>query len=192
MNTPRIGEVKIPVLDSYDDQVAGGWATPQRNAWKQIATRSLVAGTMVWTGFDYRGEPQPLAWPSAGSSFGSMDLCGFPRAAYWIHQAEWITNRPILHIVPHWNWAGSEGKPIKVFVAANVEKVGLFLNGKSLGTNPVDKFQMLTTEVNYEPGKLEAVGFNGDREVARFAVETAGAPAGIKFIPIAQILPVRQ
>ena len=138
---------------------------------------------MVWTGFDYRGEPQPLSWPTTGSSFGCMDLCGFPKAAYWIHQAQWITNRPILHLVPHWNWAGSEGKPIKVFVASNVEKVELFLNGKSLGVNPVDKYQMLTTEVIYESGKLEAVGYNGGKEVARFAVETTGAPAGLQLVP---------
>src|SRR5208337_4340966 len=163
------------LLDSYDDQVLP-WGLSHRNAWKQVDTRPFVAGTMVWTGFDYRGEPQPLSWPAAGSSFGCMDLCGFPKSAYWIHQAQWITNRPILHFVPNWNWAGSEGKPIKVFVAANVEKVELFLNGKSLGTNSVDKYQMLTTEVNYEPGKLEALGYNGGKEVARFAVETTGAP----------------
>src|SRR5450432_1693671 len=171
-----------PVLDSYDD-TALPWGLTHRDAWKEIATRPFVAGTMVWTGFDYRGEPQPLSWPATGSSFGIMDLCGFPKAAYWLHQAEWITNRPILHLVPNWNWAGSEGKPIKVFIAANVEEVELILNGKSLGTNSVDQYQMLTTEVNYEPGKLEAVGYNGDKEVARFAVETTGAPAKLKLVP---------
>ena len=173
---------RLAVLDSYDDYVLP-WGLSHRNAWKEISSRPFVAGTMVWTGFDYRGEPQPLSWPAAGSSFGCMDLCGFPKTAYWIHQAQWITDSPILHLVPHWNWAGSEGKPIKVFVAANVEKVELFLNGTSLGMMPVDKYQMLTKNVNYEPGKLEAVGYNGDQEVARFAVETTGAPAGLKLVP---------
>jgi beta-galactosidase len=170
------------VLDSYDDQLPGSWGLSHRSAWKEIASRPFVAGTMVWTGFDYRGEPQPLVWPATGSSFGIMDLCGFPKSAYWIHQAQWIADRPILHLVPHWNWAGSEGKPIKVLVATNVEKVELFLNGKSLGQKPVDKYQMLTTDVTYEAGKLEAVGFKGDKEVARFAVETTGAPAGLRII----------
>jgi len=27
---------------------------------------------------DYRGEPSPFRWPSVSSSFGAMDLCGFP------------------------------------------------------------------------------------------------------------------
>jgi beta-galactosidase len=37
--------------------------------------------------------------------------------------------------------------------------------------------------VRYEAGKLEAVGFAGNKEVARFAVETTGAPAGLQVIP---------
>jgi len=112
-----------------------------------------------------------------------MDLCGFPKTAYYIHQAQWIQNRPILHLVPHWNWAGSEGKPIKVFAAANAEKVALNLNGKPVEEKAVDKYQMATFEVPYEAGKLEAVATTGGKEVARFAVETTGAPAGIQLVP---------
>jgi beta-galactosidase len=173
---------KAAVLDSYDDQLPGSWGLSHRNAWMQIATRPFVAGTMVWTGFDYRGEPQPLAWPATGSSFGCMDLCGFPKTAYYIHQAQWISDRPILHLVPHWNWAGSEGKPIKVMAITSAEKVELFLNGKSLGEKRVDQYQMLTLDVPYEAGKLEAVASNGGKEVARFAVETTGEPAALKLI----------
>jgi beta-galactosidase len=87
------------VISSYDNYVLP-WGLSHRNAWKEVATRPFVAGTMVWTGFDYRWEPQPLAWPSAGSSFGIMDLCGFPKSAYYLRQAQRITNRPILHLVP--------------------------------------------------------------------------------------------
>jgi beta-galactosidase len=173
---------KESILDSYDDQVMP-WGLSHRDAWKQVAERPFVAGTIVWTGFDYRGEPQPLEWPAAGSSFGIMDLCGFPKAAYYIHQAQWIQNRPIVHLVPHWNWTGSEGKPIKVMVTANVEKVELRLNGKSLGEHPVDKYQMATVEVPYAPGKLEAIALSGGKEVARFAVETTGVPAALRVVP---------
>jgi beta-galactosidase len=170
------------LLDSYDDQVMP-WGLSHRDAWKQVATRPFVAGTMVWTGFDYRGEPQPLSWPAAGSSFGIMDLCGFPKAAYYIHQAQWIQDRPLVHLVPHWNWVGSEGKPIKVMVTSNAEKVELRLNGKSLGEKPVDKYEMVTFEVPYQPGKLEALASSGGSEVARFGVETTGAPAALRLVP---------
>jgi beta-galactosidase len=170
------------LLDSYDDQVMP-WGLSHRDAWKQVATRPFVAGTMVWTGFDYRGEPQPLSWPAAGSSFGIMDLCGFPKAAYYIHQAQWIRDRPLVHLVPHWNWDGSEGKPIKVMVTSNAEKVELRLNGKSLGEKPVDQYEMVTFEVPYHAGKLEALASNGGKEVARFAVETTGVPAALRLVP---------
>jgi beta-galactosidase len=171
-----------PVLDSYDD-TALAWGLTHRNAWKEVATRPFVAGTMVWTGFDYRGEPQPLSWPAAGSSFGCMDLCGFPKAAYYIHQAQWIQSHPILHLVPHWNWAGSEGKPIKVMALSNAEKVALILNGKPIEEKVVDKYQMATFDVPYEAGKLEAVASTGGKEVARFAVETTGEPVAVQLVP---------
>jgi len=177
-----ITDKKAMILDSYDDQVEP-WGLSHRDAWKQVDERQFVFGTMVWTGFDYRGEPQPLSWPAAGSSFGIMDLCGFPKAAYWIHRAQWIRNRPILHVIPHWNWAGSEGKPIKVMVATNADSVALFLNGKPAGEKPVDKYQMVTFDVPYESGTLEARASNGSKEEARFDVETTGAPAAIRLIP---------
>jgi beta-galactosidase len=177
-----ITDKKAMILDSYDDQVEP-WGLSHRDAWKQVDERPFVFGTMVWTGFDYRGEPQPLSWPAAGSSFGIMDLCGFPKAAYWIHQAQWIRSRPILHVIPHWNWAGSEGKPIKVMVATNAERVALFLNGKPAGEKPVDKYEMVTFDVPYQPGTLEARASNGGKEATRFAVETTGAPAAIRLIP---------
>ncbi|MBW4040335.1 MAG: glycoside hydrolase family 2 protein [Acidobacteria bacterium] len=169
------------LLDAYDDEVLP-WGLSHRDAWKEVDERPFMMGTMVWTGFDYRGEPQPLSWPAAGSSFGIMDLCGFPKTAYWIHQAQWITERPILHIVPHWNWEGSEGKPIKVFVATNTEHVDMFLNGKPAGSAAVDKYEMATFEIPYAPGVLEARASNGGKEVARYDVETTGAPAALRLV----------
>ena len=40
-------------------------------------------GGFVWTGFDYRGEPTPFAWPNISSHFGVMDVCGFPKNVYY-------------------------------------------------------------------------------------------------------------
>jgi len=51
-----------------------------------------------------------------------MDTCGFPKMAFYLHQAQWVENKPILTLVPHWNWHGSEGKPIKVMALANCER----------------------------------------------------------------------
>jgi len=170
------------IIASYDDERAQ-WGATHRDAWKAIAERPFLAGGFVWTGFDYRGEPTPHGWPSAGSFVGCIDLCGFPKTAFYLHQAQWIKDRPILNIVPHWNWPGNEGKPVKVMALTNAETVELSLNGKSLGEKPVDPFTMVTWEVPYAPGRLEAVAKNAGKEVARCAVETTGEPVALQLAP---------
>jgi beta-galactosidase len=169
-------------MSSYDDRRAN-WGATHRDAWKAIDQRKWLAGAFVWTGFDYRGEPTPWQWPSVSSFFGAMDLCGFPKTAYYIRQAHWIKDRPILHVVPHWNWPDRVGQPVKVMVISNVENVTVSLNGQSLGEKRVDPYDMATFEVPYAPGKLEAVAMKDGREVARFAVETTGAPVALRLTP---------
>ncbi|MCY2991522.1 MAG: DUF4982 domain-containing protein, partial [Planctomycetota bacterium] len=129
------------------------------------------------------GEPQPLKWPSTVSSFGCLDLCGFPKLAFYLHQALWVEDRPVLHLVPHWNWPGQEGKPIKVMALANADSVTLTLNGRVLSEKPVDKFDMVSWEVPYEPGRLEATGKKQGQEVSRCIVETTGEPASLRLTP---------
>ncbi len=170
------------IIDSYDDHRAP-WGNTHRGAWNLIAERPFIAGGFVWTGFDYRGEPTPHSWPSAASFFGCMDLCGFPKTGFYIHQAQWIKDRPVLQIVPHWNWKGSEGKPIKVMVMSNADAVELSLNGKSLGEKPMDPKTMLTWEVPYAAGRLEAVAKKGGKEAARQVVETTGDPVALRLTP---------
>jgi beta-galactosidase len=165
------------------DVVATEWGHTHRKTWQAIAARPFVAGGFVWTGFDYRGEPQKFSWPSVSSVFGIMDTCGFPKAAYYMHQAAWIDNRPVLQLVPHWNWPGREGQPIKVMVMSNVEKVELLLNGKSLGEKSVDKLVGGKWEVPYAPGKLEAVARKDGKEIARAKVQTTGEPVALKLMP---------
>ena len=48
-----------------------------------------AVGTMVWTLFDYYGEPSG-PWPHTTSSFGQFDLCGFPKAASYWYQSYWL------------------------------------------------------------------------------------------------------
>ena len=170
------------------DVVAAPWGATHRKAWQAIAARPFVAGGFVWTGFDYRGEPQKFSWPSVSSVFGIMDTCGFPKAAYYMHQAAWIENRPVLEILPHWNWPGREDQLIKVMVLSNVEKVELFLNGKSLGEKTVDKLVGGEWNVPYAPGKLEAVARKDGKEVARCVVETTGEPVALKLVPDREML----
>ncbi len=175
-------DAKRNVIASYDDEFAN-WGLSHRNAWRSIAERPFLAGGFVWTGFDYRGEPQRLSWPSVSSVFGIMDLCGFPKTAYYIHQSNWVKDRPVLALAPHWNWPGREGQPIRVIAMTNAESVALFLNGKPLGQKPRPAYDYIQWEVPYEPGKLEAVAYRAGLEIARSGVETTGAPFAVRLTP---------
>lgn len=170
------------VISSYDTEAAA-WGGTHRGAWKRIAERPFLAGGFVWTGFDYRGEPQRLVWPSVSSVFGIMDLCGFPKTAFYIHQSQWIKDRPVLALAPHWNWSGKEGQPVKVIAMTNADTVLLRLNDKSVGEQSVPAYDYAEWLVPYAPGKLEAVAFKSGVEVARAIVETAGDPVALEIEP---------
>jgi len=128
-------------LSSYDI-IAPGWAYCPDVEFLFQEKLPQVLGEFVWTGFDYIGEPTPYFggrgatvatdWPSRSSYFGFVDLAGFPKDRYYLYQSEWTT-KPMVHVLPHWNWEGREGQPIPVMVYTNAPEVELFLNGKSLG-----------------------------------------------------------
>lgn len=167
-------EINRHLLDSYDTQ-APKWGATHRKAWKAIAERSWMAGGFLWTGFDYHGEPTPFVWPTVNSSFGAMDLCGFPKTGFFLRQAFWKENEPVLKIVPHWNWpSDSIGKPIKVMVVSNAETVQVKLNGKLIGQKKNDPIEMVEWMVPYFPGKLEATGLVGAQVVSHTVTETTG------------------
>lgn len=168
-------------LSAYDIH-APHWGASAENAWKAIAERPWMAGSFVWTGFDYRGEPTPYDWPCISSHFGIMDTCGFPKDTYYYYQS-WWSDKPVLHLLPHWNWAGKEGQPIDVWCYSNCDKVELSLNGKSLGTKEMPRNGHLEWKVPYAPGKLEAKGFKNGEQAATETVETTGAPATLRLTP---------
>lgn len=170
------------IVASYDE-VFPGWAPTSnaRNSWEAIMKQPSFAGGFSWTGFAYRGEPTPYGWPSASSHFGALDLCGFPKTEFYVRQALWVKDKPVLTLVPHWNWSGKDGQNIKVMALTNCDTVALALNGKLIGEKKVDPFQMVDWQVPYAPGRLEAVAKKNGREVARFAVETTDQPVALRL-----------
>ncbi|RKR84573.1 beta-galactosidase [Mucilaginibacter gracilis] len=162
------------------------WASTAETWWKIADARPWFMGGFAWTGFDYRGEPTPYRWPNINSHFGIMDMCGFPKNVYYYYQS-WWTDKDILHIAPHWNWKGKEGKPIDVWVNTNADDVELYLNGKSLGKKEMPRNSHLVWTVNYEPGKLVAVAHKKGKVITA-KVETTGAPYSIVLSPSKKIL----
>jgi beta-galactosidase len=168
-------------VSAYD---VGGqtWSNTAEQWWSFFAVRPWLSGGFAWTGFDYRGEPTPYGWPCVSSQFGILDTCGFPKDNFWYYQA-WWTDQPVLHLLPHWNWTGREGQPIKVEALSNCDEVELFLNGRSLGRKAMPRYSHLEWTVDYAPGALAARGYRGGREVAAARVETTGAPAALRLTP---------
>ena len=140
---PMVKYAKDPSheISSYDI-ITAPWAYPPDVEFTYQDKFPQVLGEFVWTGFDYIGEPTPYFWfgvgdtshdwPARSSYFGMIDLAGFPKDRYYLYQSHWTT-KPMVHVLPHWNWEGREGQDIPVMVYSNADEVELFLNGQSLG-----------------------------------------------------------
>lgn len=177
-----IGTRGVYVDDKENGRMAATNRMPENvgteSGWKFYVARPFLSGLFFWTGFDYRGEANPLSWPAVNSEFGLMDLCGFPKDIFYYLKSWWGT-KPVMHIMPHWNWKGSEGKTIKVTIYSNAEEVELLLNGKSLGKKTMEKNGHLEWDVTYKPGNLVAKGFVKGKLTVSEKVETTDVPAKI-------------
>lgn len=141
--------------------------------WKFYNERPWAAGLFYWTGFDYKGEPNPMSYPAVGSQFGILDYCGFPKDEAYYLKACW-TDETVLHIFPHWNLKGHEGEEIDVWAYSNCDEVELFVNGKSAGRQQMPKDGHLKWAVTYKPGTLKAVGYKAGKRVKQEVIETTG------------------
>ncbi|MCQ2139038.1 MAG: DUF4982 domain-containing protein [Bacteroidales bacterium] len=140
--------------------------------WKFYHSRPYHAGLFYWTGFDYRGESNPLTHPATGSSFGILDYCGFCKdEAYYLKS--WWTQEPVLHILPHWNLAGHEGEDISVWVYSNCDEVELIANGKRLGRKKMPLDGHLEWTATYKPGYVQAKGYKNGRLIMKETVRTS-------------------
>lgn len=170
----------------YTDRERGHMAALNREAdvdgtlnriergWQFYHQRDWLLGLFYWTGFDYMGEPNPMEWPTVGSQFGLLDLCGFRKdEAYYLQS--WWTDTPTLHILPHWNLSGHEGEAIDVWVYSNMDEVELRVNGKSLGRQTMPRDGHLAWQTIYQPGRVEAIGYKQGRRALRETVYTTGA-----------------
>lgn len=162
------------------DQVAAYWGSTHEATWKIIRKHDFLSGLFVWSGFDFLGEPIPYPWPARSSYYGIVDLAGFPKDVYYMYQSEW-TDKPVLHLFPHWNW--QPGQLVDVWVYYNnADEVELFLNGASLGVKRKSPDDLhLLWRVPFTPGTLKAVSRKGGKVVLQREVRTAGAPAGIQL-----------
>ena len=122
---------------------------------------------------------------SRSSYFGIVDLAGFPKDRYYLYQARWMPNTPMVHILPHWNFPDRVGKETPVFVYSSGDEVELFLNGKSLGRKKkgLYEYRFRWDNVMYEPGELKAVAYKQQKKWAETSVRTTGDAVRLKAEP---------
>ena len=140
--------------------------------WKFYAERPWLGGLFYWTGFDYRGEPNPMVFPATSSEFGILDYCGFPKdEAYYLKA--WWTSEPVLHILPHWNLDGHEGETVSIWVYSNLDEVQLIVNGKKLERKEMPQNGHLEWTAEYQPGWIKAIGYRDGKKVMERRLETS-------------------
>jgi beta-galactosidase len=199
-------------VTSYDT-FRPGWASLPDPEFKSLEENPYTAGEFVWTGFDYLGEPTPynsdptnllnfqsdpaqqaalaaelkqfkkIQSPSRSSYFGIVDLCGFKKDRFYLYQAHWRPDFPMVHLLPHWNWAGREGQTTPVYAYSSGDEVELFLNGQSLGKkhiNPLE-YRFIWPDVTYAPGELKAVAYKNGQKWAETGVKTTGPAAAVQL-----------
>lgn len=149
----------------------------REKTWKYFMERKWIAGGYQWAGIEHRGE---TVWPRLCSQAGAIDLYLNRKDAFYQNQSHW-TKKPMVHLLPHWNWQGWEEQSIRVSAYTNCDAVELLLNGKSYGRHEVEPYGHAEWQVSYAPGRLEAIGYKAGNEVCRDVQETAGAPTKLRL-----------
>ena len=174
------------MCSAYDNMHAS-WSSTHEQTWDVVKHTPYVGGQFIWTGFDYIGEPTPYGFPARSSYFGIIDLAGFPKDIYYMYQSEW-TNKPVLHLFPHWNWL--PGQEIDMWCYYNnADEVELYVNGKSQGVRRKADSHVyhVSWRVKYEPGEVKVVARkaavkNGYPEiVVTQTIKTAGQPDHLRL-----------
>ncbi|HEV2692214.1 MAG TPA: beta-galactosidase GalA [Verrucomicrobiae bacterium] len=144
--------------------------------WKIYDERPFLSGGFAWSGIDYRGEPGPYDLVSVNAQSGILDTCCFPKDIFYYYKS-WWSSEPVLHLFPHWNWAGKEGQAIDVWCYTNLDSVEFFVNGKSLGSKTVERNSHVRWTAIYQPGVIEVQGSKSGKVILTARRETTGASA---------------
>ncbi len=152
--------------------------------------------------FHYNGGVNFSAhWPDRLAGIGDIDILGDRKPISYLRQAVFeIGHAPSIGVLrmdkagievgktpwmwkdnlASWTWPGYEGETASVDVYANADEVELFLNGESLGRKSIGGVYVVTYEVPYHPGKLEAVSYLNGAEAGRTVLQTAGKAVKLK------------
>ncbi|KAH8719254.1 glycoside hydrolase superfamily [Phaeosphaeriaceae sp. PMI808] len=156
------------------------WAASPDKVFEQQDRHPYAAGEFVWTGWDYIGEPTPYD-SSRSSYFGIIDLAGFKKDRFYLYQARWRPDLPMVHVLPHWTWPDRVGQVTPVHVFTSGDEVELFVNGVSAGRKKRGQYEyrIRWENVTYTAGSIRAVAYKNGKEWATDSRKTAGAAASL-------------
>ncbi len=131
------------------------WGSTPKGWVKYFEERDYLAGSFMWTGFDYRGEANPFITANVSSSFGTIDLTGMEKPPFYYYKA-WWTDEVVLKITPHWNFEAGETAEISVFT--NLPEITLSVNGRKIETRKVEKYDAPLFHLPFEAGEISVSG----------------------------------
>ncbi|MBQ7768446.1 MAG: DUF4982 domain-containing protein [Oscillospiraceae bacterium] len=163
------------LLSSAGD-VTMPWGTTPKGFVKRFEETPWLAGSFMWTGFDYRGEPNPFITTNVSSSFGTLDLTGMEKPPFWYYKA-WWTDEPVLKLTPHWNH--EVGETVTMYVFTNCEEITLYINGCAVETKRVAQFDAPAFTVEFQPGEIAVEGRRNGK-IYRDTICTAGKTTEVR------------
>ena len=177
-----------------------------RDVWLALRDNPPYAGQFLWAGIDYLGESR--MWPVIADSFGLLDHTGGMKPIGWERQS-WWSDKPMVYITRRvaatlpavvdpgyeqqarrsaqtlyadWTPADTATHEENVEVYSNCEQVELLLNGRSLGSKPLNaNAAPRVWRVPFEAGKLTAIGKNQGKVAAISELKTAGKPVKVRL-----------
>lgn len=199
----RDNELLAAQRDKPERKIVGTEQRHDRQTWLWLRDNPSHSGQFLWVGVDYLGETK--TWPRIAYPGGLLDRTGEIKPMAYERQS-WWSDQPMVRVVrrvaandvlpedPGWggeerhtqvqfaDWTPRrlEAHDENVEVYSNCDEVELFLNGKSLGTKPINEdASPRVWKVAFAPGTLRAVARNAGKQVATDELRTAGNAAKV-------------
>lgn len=164
-----------------------------------------AVGTMVWTLFDYYGEP-PVGGPEVSGTYGQFDLVGFPKAAAFWYRTQWLLTTPDddakpfatngsheVHLVESWESPNSfpqtkGNKTRTIHAYSSAPTIELFVNDKSQSVKNVTTMLQGPgsyaewIDVPWEAGNLTAIARDASGNAVAWDTRlTNGEPTALRI-----------
>lgn len=119
---------------------------------------------------------------------GEVDAMRIPKDGFFAHRVMWDgwvdVEKPRTHIIGHWNY--KDGVKKNIYVVSSLEKVELFINGKSQGFGEQSsRFLFTFKNVAWQSGEIKAVSYDATgKTVSQDVKRTTGEPFSVRLTQI--------